>query len=114
MTSLWNSTIQQLLTETKGTHAKDFLKLDYMTSIDVALSKLKESHERSAAVYNNIEDPKSFIGSVDVFDIIFYLLALYKKDTKVLFFYDSNSDSNRSTQISDNLMLNLGVLISRH
>jgi hypothetical protein len=34
-------------------------------------------------VYNSIDDDTSFIGTIDVFDVMFYVLALYKTDKTI-------------------------------
>jgi hypothetical protein len=78
---LWTTSVAQFLESFKG--QKTFLHLDKLTTLDAALTKLKQEKERFAAVYNDANDTGSYLGTVDVFDIISFLLAFYRKEEVV-------------------------------
>jgi len=69
MSGLYNTTVIQLLQEVG--HISSFLKLEKLTTIEQTLHQLQQDNIRFAAVF----DGPTFLGTVDVFDIIYYLLA---------------------------------------
>jgi hypothetical protein len=79
--TFWDTTLKELLKELKGgLLERSFLKLHKLTSIEETLKSLKDEKARFAAVYS---DPEVWIGTVDVFDIIDYLLSYYHHEEQV-------------------------------
>lgn len=77
---LWTTTVAQLL-QRKG--QKPFLQLDKLTTLDTALTKLKQENQRFAAVFDDLSNAATYLGTVDMFDIISFILAFYRKEEVV-------------------------------
>jgi len=77
MAELYNTSVAQLLVDVKEF---PFLRLDKLTTIEETLNQLSKEKARLATVF----DGSNFLGTVDVFDVIYYLLAYYHTEKEIV------------------------------